>query len=145
MAVITPIHKGGSSDDVNNYRPISVLPVMSKILEKLINNRLKKFLTDNNLISKNQYGFRSGLSTEDAVLNLTEEVTKHLDGGEKCVGVFLDLARAFDTVAVSILLDKLLTYGIRGVPHSLLKDYLTDRHQKLKLGEYYGVVPQKLT
>lgn len=136
MAVITPIHKGGSSDDVNNYRPISVLPVMSKILEKLINNRLKKFLTDNNLISKNQYGFRSGLSTEDAVLNLTEEVTKHLDGGEKCVGVFLDLAKAFDTVAVSILLDKLLTYGIRGVPHSLLKDYLTDRHQKLKLGEY---------
>ncbi|CAG9123284.1 unnamed protein product [Plutella xylostella] len=135
MAIVTPVHKGGSRDSVDNYRPISVLPVLSKIMEKLINNRLKKFLADNHLISKNQYGFRTGVSTEDAVLNMTQEITQRLDSREKCAGVFLDLAKAFDTVSVSILLDKLYTYGIRGLPHSLIKDYLTNRQQQVKLGE----------
>lgn len=134
-AIVTPIHKGGSDDDVNNYRPISVLPVMAKILEKLINNRLKKFLFVNNLLSSQQFGFRDGISTEDAVLSLTGEITEHLDSGRKCLGVFLDLAKAFDSVSIRILLDKLYNIGIRGLPHQLLRDYLSDRQQQLKLGD----------
>lgn len=136
IALVTPIHKDGSKDDVGNYRPISVLSVMSKILEKLINNRLKKFLSDNDLISNNQYGFRNGISTEEAVLGLTREIGDHLDVGNKCVGVFLDLAKAFDTVSIPILLNKLLDHGIRGLPHDLLSDYLTNREQQVKLDNF---------
>lgn len=135
-AIVTPVHKGGGIDDVENYRPISVLTVFSKILEKIINNRLKKYLTDNCLLSNNQFGFRNGVSTEDAVLALTEEISKHLDRGNKCVGVFLDLAKAFDTVSTPLLLDKLYQYGIRGLPLQLISDFLTDRQQQTKLGNY---------
>ncbi|CAH2108193.1 unnamed protein product [Euphydryas editha] len=128
-AVVTPIHKGGSEDDLNNYRPISVLPVLAKILEKLINNRLKKFLSTNNLLSNQQFGFRDSISTEDAVLSMTGEICDHLDSGRKCLGVFLDLAKAFDSVSTKVLLDKLYNIGIRGLPHQLPSDYLSGRQQ----------------
>ncbi|XP_072931145.1 uncharacterized protein [Epargyreus clarus] len=134
-AIVTPIYKSGNKEDVNNYRPISVLPALSKILEKLINYRLRKFFADNDLLSKNQFGFRNGISSEDAVLALTEEICYQLDSGNKCLGVFLDLSKAFDTVSIPILLEKLYHFGIRGVPHSFLSDYLTDRQQQLKLGQ----------
>lgn len=134
-AIVTPIYKSGDKNNIENYRPISVLPVIAKILEKLINNRLKKFLTENSLLSNNQFGFRNGISTEDAVLALSNTICKHLDIRDKCVGVFLDLAKAFDSVSVPMLLNKLYNIGIRGVPHKLLTDYLSNRQQHLKLGE----------
>lgn len=129
------MHKGGDKDDVNNYRPISVLPSISKILEKLINNRLLNYLNKYNLISKSQFGFRQGLSTEDAVTALSSIVTGHVDQGRKCITVFLDFKKAFDTVSIPILLQKLELHGIRGSPLALLTDYLHERKQRVKIGE----------
>lgn len=135
-SVICPIHKGGNDDDIMNYRPISLLPIISKVLEKLMNNRLKKFLETKNLLSPNQYGFRSGRSTEDAVLMVTDDIIKHLDKGENCVGIFLDLAKAFDTVSIPILLAKLEMIGIRGTSLHWFKSYLTNRTQRTRVGNY---------
>ena len=132
-AVVIPIYKSGSRELVNNYRPISLLPVMSKVLEKIINNRLVSYLEKNNVLSPAQFGFRTKLSTADAVHSLTDFVSKELDKGNQVLGVFLDLAKAFDTVSVSALLNKLESIGIRGTPLMLLADYLGDRYQCVKI------------
>lgn len=134
LAFITPVHKSGDRANPSNYRPISVLPSISKIMERLINSRLLSYLNKNNLLSPSQYGFRQKMSTEDAVLALASAVTSQVDSGGKCLAVFLDLQKAFDTVPVSTLLDRLAAIGIRGVPHALLKDYLSERKQKIKIG-----------
>lgn len=136
ISIISPIHKSGDRDSIINYRPISVLPALSKILEKLINKRLTNYLDQFDLLSPRQFGFRSGKSTEDAALELTELVVKNLDNGKKSVGIFLDLAKAFDTVSVPILLRKLENLGIRGLPLQLFKDYLQDRKQRVRIGNY---------
>lgn len=136
QSIITPVHKGGNRDDVNNYRPISVLPTISKIIEKLINNRLLKYFNKFDLLSHSQYGFRQGLSTEDAVTALTTQVVDSLDNGNKCITIFLDLKKAFDTVSVSILVSKLeREFGIRGIPLDLLRNYLSDRKQRVRIGD----------
>lgn len=134
-SIITPVFKSGERHDINNYRPISVLPALSKILEKILNNRLIKYLTKFNIISQSQFGFRQGISTEDAVISLTTILTKQLDVGKKCLAVFLDLKKAFDTVSFSILVRKLEQIGIRGIQLSIFKDYLTNRKQRVKLDE----------
>lgn len=134
-SVIHPIFKGGDRDNINNYRPISVLPVISKILEKLINNRLISFLNTYNLLSDSQYGFRPGLSTEDAILDLTKDITKHLDSKKKALCIFPDLKKAFDTVSVSTLISKLYKIGIRGSFLTLIRDYLHARTQRVKLDD----------
>lgn len=136
QAVITPVYKGGRRDDVSNYRPISVLPSISKILEKLINTRLINYLNKFNLLSKSQYGFRKGISTEDAVTAISSLITSKVDGRKKCLSVFLDLKKAFDTVSVPILVNTLESIGIRGVPLSLFSSYLRNRTQKVKLGNH---------
>lgn len=138
QSIIIPIYKGGDRDDVNNYRPISILPAISKILEKLINIRLTNYLAKYNLLSNTQFGFRKGLSTEDAVTALSSLVTEQLDSGFKCLTVFLDLKKAFDTVSVPLLISKLEKAGIRDIPLKLLEDYLTSRKQKVKVGELIG-------
>lgn len=99
-----------------DYRPISLLSVIAKVLEKVVNYRLMKYLETNNIISSRQFGFRSKRSTEDAVTLLTDNVAQALDTGEKCIGVFLDLKKAFDTVSILILLKKLECLGISGLP-----------------------------
>lgn len=134
-SLITPVHKGGSRDSVTNYRPISVLSSLSKVLEKVINNRLINFLEHNNLLSSSQFGFRPNMSTEDAVSQLIAHVTSKCDAGQKCLGIFLDLAKAFDTVAIPILVDKLDRIGVRGDALGILKDFLCDRTQQVKIGQ----------
>lgn len=101
-AVVIPVYKSGDRSCVNIYKPISILPAMSKILEKVLNNRLINYLENKILLASNQYGFRKGKSTEDAVLDLTEFITKSVDNNLKCTGLFLDLSKAFDTVSVPI-------------------------------------------
>lgn len=113
-AQIIPIHKGGDRNHIINYRTISILPSLCKISEKIINKRLTKYLEENHIFPENQYGFRSGLSTDDAVHTLTDNVSTQLDEGKKCIEIFLDLAKAFDTVSVPILLQKLHAIGVRG-------------------------------
>lgn len=135
-ALIKPIHKSGDGDCVNNYRPISVLPSISKILEKIINKRLKHFLESNNLLSAQQFGFRQGKSTSDAVLELTNAIANDLDNKRKCLTIFLDLAKAFDTVSVPKLMSKMERIGIRGLPLKLLGDYLGDRKQRVKIDNW---------
>jgi hypothetical protein len=135
-SLITPVYKSGSRDDVENYRPISVLPALSKILEKMLNNRLIQYVNRYNILSGSQYGFRLGISTHDAVGNLTEYVTVRLDSRQRCLGVFLDLAKAFDTVSIPILVNKLENIGIRGSALLIFKDFLVDRVQRVKITNY---------
>lgn len=133
IALVHPIHKGGDRDSVNNYRPISVLTGLSKILEKVLNLRLINYLEGQKLIASNQFGFRSGKSTEDAVMSLTETITRHLDQKLKCLAIFVDLSKAFDTVSVPILLKKMDKLGIRGISLDLFADYLSERFQAVKI------------
>lgn len=133
-SVTVPIYKAGDKTVVSNYRPISLLPSISKILEKLINKRLKHYLETHKLLSGNQFGFREKISTADALHKLTSYVVENMDRGQKSLGIFLDLAKAFDTVSIPILLNKLETLGIRGIPLQLFQDYLTNRKQVIKIG-----------
>jgi hypothetical protein len=103
---VRPLHKAGDKLDLNNYRPISLISNISKILEKLVKTCLVSYLDNNNILSSNQYGFRSGKNTEDAFYELSKFVSRNLDANKKCLGVFLDLAKAFDTVSHLILLKK---------------------------------------
>ncbi|KAJ8711336.1 hypothetical protein PYW07_008578 [Mythimna separata] len=137
-SVTIPIFKSGDRDMVSNYRPISLLPSLSKILEKLMNCRLKKYLELKGFLSSNQFGFREGRSTCDALHKLTSFVANGLDNKDKVLGVFLDLAKAFDTVSVPILIAKLEYMGIRGIPLALFRDYLRDRKQSVKMNDEYS-------
>lgn len=134
-AIIIPIHKNGPKHVISNYRPISILPAFSKILERIMNKRLMKYLEDRNLLSQQQFGFRKNRSTSDAVSELTNHVAEVLDSGDKCLAIFLDIAKAFDTVSVPLLISKLEAFGIRGIQLDLFTDYLTNRNQCVKLGD----------
>lgn len=136
QSVITPVFKSGDRGDVGNYRPISVLPSISKIVEKLINKRLITYMNKFNLLSGSQFGFRQGVSTEDAVTALTSLIVDQVDKKKKCLTVFLDLRKAFDTVSVPILIRKLENIGVRGTPLSLFTGYLQGRKQRVKIGQY---------
>lgn len=135
-AIITPVYKNGDKSEVSNYRPISVLTAISKVLEKLVNNRLINYLSKIDFLSKSQYGFRRNHSTQDAVSALTSHIVENVDRGQKCIAVFLDIKKAFDTVSVPILIKRLEDIGIRGVALSLFSDYLNGRTQQVKIGQY---------
>lgn len=134
-AIIHPIFKSGDRSSPNNYRPIAVLPSLSKILERLINWRFLPYLENNNLISPNQFGFRRNISTSDALLRLTNTIVNHLNNNKKALAIFLDLAKAFDTVPIPALLNKLSLIGVRGAQHDLFRSYLSERLQMVKIGE----------
>lgn len=135
-SLITPVHKGGKKDDMGNYRPISVLTTLSKILEKVLNSRLTNFSEHNKLLSEAQFGIRSGKSTEHAICQLSDHVTLKLDSKQKCIGIFLDLAKAFDTVSIPLLVKKWHKIGIRGEALKIYSDFLCDRTQRVKVKEY---------
>jgi len=112
-ALVTPLYKGnGQKTNLNNYRPISLLNVFSKLFEKAIKKRLLNYLEENNLIPNSQFGFRKSLGTEDALAHLTNEINNNLDKHNKTIGIFLDLSKAFDSISHSILLNTLHKFGI---------------------------------
>ena len=115
LAMITPTYKGGSRLEASNYRPVSVLPIFSTILEKLMQRRLTKFLDHNKTIYEHQFGFQKNKSTTLAVLDLYSQILQTLEKKKIACSVFLDFAKAFDTVDHEILTKKLEHYGIRGV------------------------------
>jgi hypothetical protein len=119
---------------MTNYRPIALLPAISKILEKLIHKRLYIFLTDNQIISNRQYGFRPKLSTSDALCAFLSDIYDQMNSQNMTIAAFLDLSKAFDTIKHPILFNKLHNYGIRGQPLSLIKSYLSERSQYCMIG-----------
>ena len=98
LAKVIPVYKKDDSSLISNYRPISLLPSISKVLEKLVYKRLFKFLINNNLLNPNQFGFRKGYSTDYALLQLYDKITESLSNREHIIGVFMDLSKAFDTL-----------------------------------------------
>ena len=134
VAKIVPLHKGGAKDDATNYRPISLLPQFGKLLEKIIKKRMVKYFDKHKLITPYQFGFRKGFSTEQAVIEIKSLLLKNLDKKIHTCTIFLDLAKAFDSVDHKILLRKLERYGIRGIPLQLIKSYLAGRQHLVKVG-----------
>lgn len=130
-ATIIPLYKAGDKTDMNNYRPIAITSAINKIVEKCLKTRLVQFLDKHNIINSSQYGFRQGLSTDDAIINVTKYVNDCFNKGEKCIGVFLDLRKAFDTISHAFLVDKLEKIGVRGTALNLFESYLQGRKQRV--------------
>ena len=126
-AKIIPFYKKGDPLDWTNYHPISILSDLEKLIEKLIHSRMNKFLENHKCFYKNQFGFRKKHLTNHALITITEKIRNVLDNNQYACGVLLDFQKAFDTVNHRILLSKLEYYGIRGIPHDLIKSYLNNR------------------
>ena len=126
LAEVVPLYKGKRSLEPGNYRPISLLPTISNILEKIMYKRTYNFLTENNQIYHSQYGFRAKHSCEHAIGDLVSHVLKNQEQKRYTAALFLDLSKAFDTLNHDLLLKKLDLYGIRGVALNWFKSYLTD-------------------
>ena len=127
VAKLFPIFKKEDPSLCNNYRPISLLPAISKIFERFIFKQLHDYFTDNNLFYQHQYGFRSGYSTEMTVLETKGRISIEMDKYKTPLNIYLDLSKAFDTINHNILLEKLNYYGASGMANNLIKSYLTSR------------------
>ena len=126
---VVSLYKKGNAYLPQRYRPISILPAVSKIFETEIKNRLMDYLEGSRLLSPDQHGYRRARSTTTALVSLVERVADAFDDGEDAVVAFSDLSRAFDTVDHRLLLNKLAEYGIRGRTHELFRSYLEGRMQ----------------
>ena len=129
LAKVVPVYKKDDKLDCNNYRPISLLPSLSKIFEKLVHQKLPLFLEKNKQLYQFQFGFRSKHSTSHALISLTEKIRAALDKNPFACGVFIDLRKAFDAVNHNILISKLEYYDNRGIPLAWFKSYLHNRFQ----------------
>ena len=131
IAKVFPIYKSGKKY-VLNYRPISVPLCFSKILERIMYNRLYNYLNENEILNDKQFGFRAGHSTEDAILELTNQVNNAFDNNNFVLGVFIDLSKAFDTVDHNILLEKLSMYGVKENNLKWFHSYLSNWKQYIE-------------
>ena len=135
LSVVKPLYKGKDRTEIVNYRPICLLPVISKILEKIVNIRIVKFLIKNNVLYEGQYGFRSNRSTTDAILDFTGNILDSINKGQYVLGLFLDMSKAFDSISHVTLYRKLEFYGIRGSVLLWFRSYLSDRYIKVKVNK----------
>ena len=131
IANVLPLYK---ADDplprcFNNYRPVSLMCILSKVSEKVTYDRLLHFLEEHHFFVNEQFGFRKSHSSYMALMTLTDKLIESLDKKEYIIGIFLDFSKAFDTVDHKILLDKLYHYGIRGSAYEWFHSYLVDRKQ----------------
>ena len=133
IAKVIPIYKSGDKTSIENYRPISVLSVFSKVFEKIMYNHLINFINKHNILYKYQFGFRKRHSTNHAIITLVDKISTALDRGNVVIGCFLDLKKAFETVNHSILISKLYKYGIRGNSLQWFKSYLANRQQFVQI------------
>lgn len=132
-SIITPVYKSGKQNQLTNYRPISIINNFAKVFEYCLREKLLNYFDMNGVLTENQFGFRKNLSTENAVLKLSEQIIQNLDNSRKCLAVFLDLAKAFDTVSHRILIDKLYDSGIRGPALEVIRNYIQNRTQRVKI------------
>ena len=133
IAKVVPIFKKDDQAQIKNYRPISVLPVMSKIFENAMHTQLMEYFTFHNLLASQQYGFRPNRSTELAALELMDRNINFMNQGFCPVNIYLDLSKAFDSLNYDILLSKLKFYGLQNNALQLLKSYLSDRSQYVQI------------
>ena len=132
-ARVVPIYKSGSISKVDNYRPISILPALSKILEKAVHTQLSEHLESNKLLTDSQFGYRPGRSTQLAATLFLDNIRKEVDRNKLVGAVFIDLSKAFDTLGHSSLLSKLPAYGIQEQELNWMTDYLFQRRQNVSL------------
>ena len=133
-AKVTALFKSGERSNPTNYRPISVLPTLNKILERTVHSQLYSHLITNNLITSKQFGFRQRYSTITALTNFADETLSNMECGRLCGAVFLDLSKAFDTVDHSILLHKLKAMGVSSSTVGWFESYLSNRMQQTSCG-----------
>ena len=133
LADISPLFKSKLDNEANNYRSISLLMTISKVLEKNVYQRTYCFMEKTGQIYNSQYGFRSQHSCESAVAELASEIIKGQQNDMYTLALFLDLSKAFDTLEHKVLLDKMYRYGIRGISLNWFKSYLENRKIKSKM------------
>ena len=143
IAKVIPIFKGKGLDqcEFSNYRPISLLPIISKILERIMCAQLTEYLNTNKILFESQYGFRKGHNTDFATMDFIADIATSVDKGEFAFGIFIDLSKAFDTINHRILLQKLKWYGIKDEPLAWFESYLNGRQQYV---EFDGVKSEML-
>ena len=129
---IIPLHKGGDKDNLDNYRPISTLPCLAKVLETLVNSQLKCFLSSHSILSPHQSGFRPNHSTITAITLVTNDIVSALDMRKHCAVLFVDLSKAFDTVDHQLLLKRLSDIGLDTDACAWFHGYLSARRQCVK-------------
>ena len=133
VAFVVPIFKKGKRDELGNYRPVSLTSLVVKILEKILKIHIQKFLDDHNIILDSQHGFRKGRSCQTNLLEFLEYVTENIDNGELIDIVYLDFSKAFDKVPHARLLYKLEKYGICGPVLEWVREWLSNRKQRVIL------------
>ncbi len=129
IAKVIPLYKKCESYFTKNYRPISLLSILNKIIEKLVQKRLYQFLQKYEILYKFQFGFRNEHSTFLANIEIVENIREEIQNGKFVLGAYLDLSKAFDTIIHDILLHKLEHVGVRGIPPDWFKSYLSNRKQ----------------
>jgi signal recognition particle subunit SEC65 len=131
---VIPIFKSGDSEECDNYRPISLLSSISKVLEKIVAEKLTHHLIENDLLYLHQYGFLPNRSTEQNLIQIVNYISNAINSNMYCVGIFLDLKKAFDVCSHEILLKKLIKMGVVGKAHEWFKSYLEGRSQCVDIG-----------
>ena len=144
IAKVLAIFKKGDKLDADNYRPISLLSNLSKVIEKLMHKRLYYFLEKMKVFYPFQLGFRNKHSTTHALIEITEKIRGACDKGLFACGVYLDFKKAFDTVNHEILLSKLQHYGVTGIANDWMRSFLTNRKQYTSINSYDSI-PQDIT
>ena len=137
LASITPVYKKkGSKTDKGNYRPISILPVLSKVFERIMHDQISDFFEK--IFSNQQCGYRKGHDTQNSLLNLTEAWKKATDDKNKFGALLIDLSKAFDCICHDLLIAKMESYGFHKDALDLISDYLRERKQRSKVGDHYS-------
>ena len=135
IAKVMPLFKNGDPENIANYLPISVLPCFSKVLERIMYNRLYKYLCEEKLLYSKQFGFQKGYFTDHTTVHLVDQIYESFENDNYTLGVFIDLSKAFDTVGHSILLQKLEMYGVNTTNLAWFASYLNGRKQYIKTTE----------
>lgn len=140
FSLVKPLYKKGERSDINNYRPITLIPVLSKIFEKVFHKRLLLFCNKFKIICPEQHGFQKGKSTSAACYKIIQHLASFMDKRTPVTMILFDLSRAFDYVCHETLLKKLETYGVRGHAHDWIESYLSGREQRVEISNLNGTL-----